>query len=778
MQLPSLRAILYVPPNDWPLKRLIAFSAAILVLALLIEACSSAGAQIPIVPQVVGYILITFVPGLLLLRILRVHNTGFIECIGYSAGLSLALAMAIMAAINFILPSLGIVHPLSVLPVFITFALMIVALAIAAYFRDKDFSPLPRNDQQHFYWPPVLLLLLLLVLTILAAKIADAYNENALLVICLIVIAAVFVIGAFGRFIRSSHYPFFIFIISLCLLYQTTLMTPYLVGSDIYTEYFIYNLVLRNGIWDPGIISIVNSCLSITMLAPLYSLLMNLDGVWVFKAVYPLIYALVPVILFHIFRLQVGSRIAFLAVFFFVAVPTFSLEMISLCRQQVAELFLVLVILLLVERRLRIFPRALMLIIFAAGIIVSHYGLGTIGLIYMVLLPPLVLIIISKWFRRIWAWLSREQSGLPSSSLALPIWVMTIFVAFFIASGLYWFFITSSGINFTRLLDFLGQHSRDIAAGIFQIQPATNNTAGLADFPIRDALIRTALGLDFLAASPQGKIFRILQYATQLLLVLGILRFIFRPRGYRFLPEFLALSLSSVMLLAACIILPGFADRFNTTRMYHLALLTLSPFLVIGCQAVAQLVITIGNVIQRHRPVIEGMQSTVMQRSTSFIAVFVLVPYFIFCSGLVFELSGQKVTDRIDTPYSIALSRHRLDLTGSFSARDGAAARWLSSRTADSNSLFTDYHTGLLLQFNSVPGRYQTLEPATASLPSNSYILLTAWNTSSRELTYAISPGLRKYVSIVELPIFNPVNRNLDLIYNNSGARVLISTTE
>ncbi len=770
--------MLHVSPNDWPVKRLIGISAVILAISILLEACYLANAQIPVITQVVGYILITFVPGLLLLRILRVHNTGFIECIGYSVGLSLALAMAIMAAINFILPSTGIVHPLSQLPVFITFAIMIAALAISAYIRDKDFNYLPCNDRQQFYWPPILFLLLLVVLTILAAKIADTYNENALLIICLIVIAVVFVLAAFGKFIRSSQYPFFIFTASLCLLYQTTLMTPYLIGSDIYTEYFIYNLVARNGIWDPGLMSIVNSCLSITMLAPLYSLLMNIDGVWVFKAVYPFIYALVPVVLFHIIRLQVGSRIALLSVFFFVVVPTFSLEMISLCRQQVAELFLVLVILLLVERRLSILPKVLLLIIFAAGIIVSHYGIGTIGLIYMVLLPPLVIIIISKWFRRIWAWLSSGVSGLPSSSLALPIWVMAIFAAFFIGAGLYWFFITSSGINFTRVLDFIGQHSRDIAAGIFHIQPANNSAAALTDFSIRDGLIRTALGLDFLTVSLQGQIFRILQYTTQLLLVLGVLRFIFRPGGYKFVPEFLALSLSSVMLLAACIILPGFAERFNTTRMYHLALLTLSPFLVIGCQAVAQLAISIRNVIKRNRADIEHAKSILLERSTSFIAVIVLVPYFIFCSGLVFEMSGQKVTDRIDTPYSIALSRYRLDLTGSFSARDGAAARWLSSRATNDTIIFTDDHAGLILQFNSVPGRRQTLDPSAISLPSNSYILLTAWNTSSNELTYVISPGLRKHVSITELPLFKNFIHNLSIIYNNCGANVLISTTE
>ncbi|MCX5997094.1 MAG: DUF2206 domain-containing protein [Chloroflexi bacterium] len=774
MQPFSSLAMLHVPPNDWPVKRLIAISAVILAIAILLEACSLAGLQIPVITQLVGYILITFVPGLLMLRILRLHNTGFIECIGYSVGLSLALAMAIMAAINFILPSTGIVHPLSQLPVFITFAIMITALGIPAYIRDKDFSYLPCNDRQQFYWPPVLFLLLLLLLTILAAKIADTYNENALLIICLVVIAVVFILAAFGKFIRSSQYPFFIFTASLCLLYQTTLMTPYLIGSDIYTEYFIYNLVARNGIWDPGLMSIVNSCLSITMLAPLYSLLMNIDGVWVFKAVYPLIYALVPVILFHIIRLQVGSRIALLSVFFFVVVPTFSLEMISLCRQQVAELFLVLVILLLVERRLSILPKVLLLIIFAAGIIVSHYGIGTIGLIYMVLLTPLVLTIVSGWFRRIWAWLSGDAPGLPTISLALPIRIMAIFVAFFIGSGLYWFFITSSGINFTRLLDFVGQHSRDIAAGIFQIHPANNSAAALTDFSIRDGLIRTALGLDFLTVSLQGQIFRILQYATQLLLVLGILRFIFRPGGYKFVPEFLALSLSSIMLLAACIILPGFAERFNTTRMYHLALLTLSPFMVIGCQAVAQLAISIRNVIKRHRVDIEGMQSILLERSTSFIAVIVLVPYFIFCSGLVFELTGQKVTDRIDTPYSNALSRYRLDLTGSFSARDGAAAHWLSTQTTDSSSLFTDHHAGLILQFNSVPGRRLTLEPSTVSLPSNSYIFLTAWNTSSMALTYATAPGLRTYINLNEIPLFNEFRDNMYRIYCDGGAQVFL----
>jgi len=60
------------------------------------------------------------------------------------------------------------------------------------------------------------------------------------------------------------------------------------------------------------------------------------------------IFSLVPLALFHIYRQQIGDNKAFLAAFFFMAVPTFSLEMIALAKQQIAELFFALFLLLLV----------------------------------------------------------------------------------------------------------------------------------------------------------------------------------------------------------------------------------------------------------------------------------------------------------------------------------------------------------------------------------------------------------------------------------------------
>src|SRR4030043_479177 len=101
-----------------------------------------------------------------------------------------------------------------------------------------------------------------------------------------------------------------IVMIALSLFYQTTLISSYLVGSDIHLEYYFAKMVTQNGYWDASIPSTINSCLSIVMLVPVYSLLLNMDIVWLFKILYPLFFCLTPLALYRIFRLQMSSRYA------------------------------------------------------------------------------------------------------------------------------------------------------------------------------------------------------------------------------------------------------------------------------------------------------------------------------------------------------------------------------------------------------------------------------------------------------------------------------------
>lgn len=773
--------------NDWPIKKCLIFSISVLLLTITLTGLAALGLDIPILSQIIGFIFLTFVPGILILRILRIHNIGTIESLVYAVGLSLASVMFSGALINFILPLVGISKPISPTPVTIALAVLTLILMAAAYMRDKAFTgPKETTPWKKLRLPPVLSLILLLLLTILSVALIDAYQNNILLLICLIAIAGVVGLAAFGKFIQPGIYPLAIFIISLCLLYQTTLMSPYLIGSDIYTEYHFYQLVASSGSWDAAIPSTVNSCLSIIMLAPVYSLFLNIDGILVFKAVYPLLFSLVPLILFHVFSQQMSPKKAFLAAFFFIAVPTFSLEMISLCRQQIAELFLALVILLLVDRKLSIGPKVILAAIFAPSIVVSHYALGFIGFIYMGLFLPLVFVIRSSIFRKAWGWLTRKAGGLPQSLTgrqpgALPIKALVIVAVIFFIFGFTWYGTIASGKNLDVLSSLWTRQTGIITTELSKLVPKStqpNEHPAFFNFSQRDVLIQTALGLDFPQASPQGKGFRILQYITQLFLIIGCLRLVFKPRLLGFTAEYIALSLTSAMLILACIFLPYFANLLNTTRMYHIALITLAPFCILGGEGIWLGVSHLWQKIRRGN-VVRGFSLASggdNQAFLSFMALGILIPYFLFTSGFIYEVTNSKVTDRIDAPYSFALSSYRLDLTGVFYWRDGAAAEWLNQKVDKKTDVFSDQHASKLLRLYGIhefPGNAAMIPRDASKLPVNSYIYLTTWNINEGEITFEINPGLSEHISFDDIPGLIDIIEGKDRVYNNGGAQVL-----
>ncbi len=778
------------PVNDWDIKKCLLVSLVIMLAALGLAGLASQGLDVPWLTQIIGFIFLTLVPGVLILRILRIHNIGTLESLFYSIGLSLAFVMATGTLINFALPAMGIAAPISLWPVTAALAIFTIALMAIAYVRDRAFIQPTRtrpSDKPHL--PSLLFLILLLLLVILGVRLIDVYQDNILLLICIIAIACVVGLAAFGKFVQLQVYPLAVFIIGLCLLYQTTLMSPYLIGSDIYTEYYFYRSVAGSGVWEASIPFTVNSCLSIIMLAPIYSLVLHIDGIWMFKAIYPLIFVLVPLILFHVFSQQMSQRKAFLATFFFMAVPTFMLEMIALCRQQVAELFLALLILLLVDRKLNLGPKLTLAAIFAASIVVSHYSLGFIGFIYMGLLLPLVFTIRSNIFRKAWGWLTAKLGGLPeslTSARALPAKVLIAVVAIYFVSGFAWYGTVASGVNLKILRGLGGTYADVTTTSLGQLVPKptqpTQPTKPLAffDFSHRDALIQTAVGLDFSQASPQGKVFRVLQYITQLFLIIGCLRLVFRPKYLRFTVEYIALSVTSALLIVACIFLPGFAEGLNTTRMYHIALITLAPFCILGGEAICLGINGLWHKIKRKVQEAIAINAEDNQGYLKFVTIAVLIPYFLFTSGFIYEVTRQDVTDHIDTPYSIALSSYRLDLAGVFYWRDGAAARWLAQRVDTNTRVYVDIHSGSLLLFYDFPGKLIALPQDASKIKEDGYIYFTAWNMSKGEMTFVVYQrpeqpiaGLRRSISLAEIPGLITVIEGKNRIYNNGGAQIL-----
>jgi len=778
-----------IPVNDWEIKRCLRLSLALLLATLGLVGLGFLGFDVIGLRQITGFIFLTFVPGILILRILKIHNVGIIESLLYSVGLSLAFIMFAGLAANFALPVIGISRPISVLPIMATLLIFTLILMPIAYQRDKGFSASTPTKLSEIISPSTLFLILVLLLAIFGALMVNFYQNNILLLILIVVVAGVVGLAVFGRFIDHKVYAVVIAVIALCLLYQTTLISPLLTGFDIHLEYYFEQLVVENGYWDAMLPHGYNFALSITMLAPIYSLILDIDGAWIFKVIYPFIFSLVPLALFHIFRQQMSAKKAFLAVFFFMAVPTFSLEMIALAKQQIAELFFVLFLLLLVERKLGLSQRLPLAIVFGLSIAMSHYGLASIFIYYLIMGGVVIILIRSSWVRKIWGWLTRKWGGLPPnlvSPKAFPLKAIAIVVAVYFLGIIAYFGLVSSGSYLAFITGTLQGQFSTITTGVVELLPGEpGEPSTFFDFTAREPLIQTALGLDFVSASLQGKGFRIFQYITQLFIVIGFIRLIFKPNKLRFTAEYIAFTVASALLLGGCIFLPYFSNMMNATRFYHIALLLLAPLCILGGEGIWLSISTLYQKLKHKVSLVTMSEDN--QTCLRFLTLAVLIPYFLFTSGFIFEVTKHEVTDRIDSPYSIALSGQRVDVGGVFNWQDGAGADWVGQALDDETIIYSDIY-GLLLigwetntmgQINEpgATGSFEFLRDM-SQVPDDSYIYFRAWNIDRDEITYhAGISGCRKSVGFSEAGVDGLIEGR-NRIYNNGGAQVLAPRME
>ena len=810
---------LLTPPSDWEIKKCLMLSISLLLAMLGLIGLASLGFDISGLRQIVGFLFLTFVPGILILRILKIHNVGIIESLLYSAGLSLAFVMATGVVANLAMPPLGISRPITLAPLLATFTIFFLILCFLAYVRDKNFRPanLSHKDSQEFAKPgfgsnlsPFLLAILLPLLVILGTSLVNSYQNNILLFAFIFIVIVIIGLVAFNKFIPPRVYPFMILTMAIALIYQTTLISSNLVGSDIHWEYYLSNLIVKNGFWDATTPIAVNSCLSIVMLAPIYSLLLNMDPVWLLKIIYPLFFALMPLALFHIFRLQIKPRYAFLAVFFFIAMPMFFMDMAQLARQQVSELFFVLVILLLVDRKLTLIQRTILVLVFGFGVVVSHYGMGTGYVIGYLIFGALVLIIIkSRPGQIIWQWLIGKHNALPAdltSAGAFNKRALAIIVGGSLVFMVVYYSVVAAGTarGYLVATNIAQSTTEQVTHGITTPPTETPPTETpptetpptetpptvklpsfiqniTARFPMLDPLLKepltqTALGLDFPLASPGGKAWRIFQYLVELCLIVGFVRLIFRPKrlGFEFKAEYLSLIIISVLILLGVFVLPTVGWGMGTSRVWQITLLLMAPLFIFGGEVIGHGIAQLARVFRRGFASLQlNLENPVFLQ---FLVLVVLIPYFIFNSGVVFELSRSQTTYFINMPYSIALSSYRVDVSTVFTKQDVAAADWLSGVAEEDYPAYVDYHSAKLLGARGFLNEVYHFphDIKDKELFSPSYLYLRTWNTEKRMLTFGTTYAARQSISLADLPWLASKIDESSKIYDNGKAQILL----
>ena len=748
--------------NDWAIKKFLKVVLAIQLAMWSVIGLDAIGLQIPILRQIIGFIYLTFVPGVLILRILKLHKLDNVETLLYSIGLSIAILMFTGLFMNTVYPLFGISGPISIVAVIITISILVVFLCVLSYVRDKDFSNSRYVDTKEVLSPPALFLCLIPFLAILGTYLVNFHHNNILLMFLIIVIALIVILIAFDKFIPKNLYPLAVFIIAISLLYHRSLISMYLWGSDIHIEYYISNLVIANSLWDSTIPSIVNTMLSIVMLAPIFSNICGMTLTWVFKIIYPLLFSLVPLGLYHVFQKQTDEKIAFLSCFFFVSLFIFYGEMLTLARQQIAELFLVLLILPMIDKDMNKTKRSFLFIVFGISLAVSHYGLSYIYLFclisaWLILVltdSPAIQKLKDDFFAKFSRYNSEKLSGNPVSTNVENRTISSTFVLLIIIFTLTWYVYVSASSAFNAIVH-IGDH---IASSVF------------TDF-LNPEVVQGAELMTQKTVSPLHSVAKYLHHTTQFFIVVGFITLMLKRRDMKFEKEYEGLSLMSIVILFAALVVPYFASSLNTSRLYQITVIFLAPFCVVGG-------ITVFKVFNK---VVRAFWPDQRVRSSLKVLSVFFVIFLLFNSGLVYTVAK-------DHPGSISISQEEIKKYGDTEDKvmfyhnyiidqDFFGAKWFSKNAIDNRKIYSDVVTvNFLISYGGTGFKeHYLLSNTTKDIKTGAYLFMGYANVIYGKCVSATFEKSKPSFIYNITEIEGLIKKN-SKIYSNGGCNIYVNS--
>lgn len=705
---------------------------------VIISASVTIGFNIPIARQIIGFVYISFIPGFLILRILRL-NLNRVDTIVFSVSLSVTFLMFVGLFVNELYPLIGISEPLSTLPLLVTSGTVLLALSFISYRKDNStdghsLASLRLNSSQ------VLRGLLLIGVPLLA--ITGAWLTNSLILILMVTVISVLTIFTIfsKRLMPFKLYPLLLFVIAAALLFHYCFISKYLVGWDVFTEFYVFNLSKTNSLWSATISSIsldlqtatYNAMLSVTVLPTIYSKLLNIQGEWIFQIIYPLFFSLVPVSLYQTYRHRFGELAAFLSSFYFILFPRFYLE--SSRRQWIGELFFVLLIFLMLKKNISPTKRRILLVIFGLSLVVSHYSLSYIYLFC----------ISFAWF---FMFLMKKPRKILSGS----------FVLLFFLATFSWYTYVSSAPSIV-----LVGYAKNVSDSFFHefLSPEARGTIAEAlhfsDLPLIQQIDRVVCKLPYF------------------FILIGIIEFFRKKhRKAEFEREYSLMVAASFSIFLLSIIVPRFSTGFVEDRLYHIMLLFLAPICVLGSETL-----------------FGWFHKTFKRKSNTFIAkkslylrlvciLFIII--FLFKVGLIYELTGEVSIvsskpisfERMRTSHDSNITAHFY--TDYFPEQDVSSAIWLSKMAENDPKIYADYSAILrvLRAYANIMYNYDSkvkyVLKNNTEIGSNTYIYLRGLNVNGTIITE--ESNWLEYSDFETSHLLNSTN----LIYSNGYSEIFRS---
>lgn len=592
----------------------------------------------PLILRVVAGVLVTICVPVVLVnaKVNWPESTKVHEALLYSLALVVVGLMMSGLALDAVLPMVGIARPLDRIPVVVTLSIVVTGLALWRRRRCRLFDGLALHSQTVMYsgfgTRDRLMLIMGAVLVVGSVAGAIRLNNDAgggvtttMIVVAVVVIVCLFV---WRRILNGVTIGTTIYLLSLALLLMTSLRGWFVSGHDIQLELRMFQMASSRGLWDIGLFRApYNACLSITILPTIIERTTGIPEPYIFKVVAQLLYALCPVLAYLIARRFSSRAVALLGFVFFIAFPTYFVDMPFEIREETALFLMGVALLLITDGELTLKTRRIGFAVLAAGVIVSHYStmyvlLGVLILARVLIgAGQLVLKVVQKPHGR-HAASPAGQAITPSSPVVNWPVILVLLTLTFLWVGV----VTRTSGEVQKTYNLVsasltgednGSLRPDTLYSIFggeKTDPQSVLDRYIADsqrlsedgrrsgenYPLSDVerYPLTAVPPELVPLTTLGKaverrgfdiaavneLFRnwsakILQIFIAVGLVVVVLR---RARGFRPSAEFVAGAVANVTIVAIQVLVPYAAAQYGVFRTFAQALFWLAPFLAVG----------------------------------------------------------------------------------------------------------------------------------------------------------------------------------------------------
>ena len=239
-------------------------------------------------------------------------------------------------------------------------------------------------------------------------------------------------------------------------------------------------------------------------------------------------------------------------------------------------------------------------------------------------------------------------------------------------------------------------------------------------------------------------IHKYLYLTSQFFVFLGLIAVILNQTHLKFQKEFKTLALAAFVLLVAGILVPFLASQMNTSRLLHIALILLAPFLVVG--------IFFGLKILRKK--IKWLKPSF---SLKLVSIYLII-FLLMDSGLAYQFAPheEEISISLSTTYDFP----------KFNDRELQSAKWLKNEFGE-KGIYADKHRSCVLR--SIYPDCEEVPPYLDLVQSDYYIYFGTINIQKNGLYIYKMTGANV---IQEIGYSNPVKLINDRpkIYDNGGS--------